>query len=76
MSHKRAPDFFVVVTRNGQAQLRSSIGAGPYCTFGREVVQAVVQGDTIVVSTKSGRTDLYKLNRSGRSVCGPYSSFY
>jgi hypothetical protein len=76
MSQKHTPDFYVVVTRNGQVQLRSSIGAGPYCTFGREVVQAVVQGDTVVVSTKSGRTDLYKLNRAGRSVCGPYSSFY
>jgi hypothetical protein len=76
MAHNNTPDFFVTLTRNGQVQLRSSIGAGPYCTFGREAVQAVVQGDTIVVSTKSGRTELYKLNRSGRTVSGPYSSFY
>lgn len=76
MSSKNTPDFFVTITRNGQVQLRSSIGAGPYCTFGRDAVQAVIQGDTIVISTKSGRTELYKLNRSGRSVCGPYSSFY
>jgi hypothetical protein len=75
MSHKE-PDFFVTLTRNGQVQLRSSISAGPYCTFGREAVQAVVQGDTIVISTKSGRTELYKLNRRGRTVSGPISSFY
>lgn len=75
MSHK-SPDFFVTITRNGQVQLRSSVGAGPYCTFGREAIQAVVQGDTIVVSTKSGRTELYTLNRRGRTVSGPYSCFY
>lgn len=73
---QKEPDFFVTLTRNGQVQLRSSVGTGPYCTFGREAVQAVVQGDIIVVSTKSGRTELYKLNRSGRTVSGPCSSFY
>lgn len=75
MTHKNLPDFFVTVNRNGQVQLRSTIGGGPYHTFGREAVSAVVQGDTIVVNTKSGRTQLYKLNRAGRTVSGPFSQF-
>ena len=75
MTQKNLPDFFVTITTNGQVQLRSTIGSGPYHTFGREAVQAVVQGDTIVVSTKSGRTQLYKLNRAGRSVSGPFTQF-
>ena len=76
MANKNTPDFFATISTNGSVQLRSSAGAGPYCNFGREAIYAVVQGDTIVVTTKSGRTELYKLNRAGRSVSGPYSSFY
>jgi hypothetical protein len=74
---KEGPDngtLFVAV-KNGQAQLRSTTAAGAYHTFGKDVVMAVLQGDTAVVTLKNGVTQLYKVNLQGRTVSGPINSF-
>lgn len=67
-------DLFVVVTSNGNVQLRSPSSGGSFCQFGRgNAVAATIQGDTVVVTTKTGRTEIYKLNRVTCSVFGPQS---
>ena len=70
---ENAGDLFVAV-KNGQVQLRSTKTPGALHTFGRNVAFAVIQGDSIVVTTKDGVTQIYKLNAAGRSVSGPVSS--
>lgn len=64
-----------VTVKNGQAQLRSTTATGAYHTFGKDVVMAVLQGDTAVVTLKNGVTQLYKVNLQSRTVSGPMSSF-
>lgn len=67
-------DLFVIVTSNGNVQLRSASSAGSFCQFGQgDAVAAVIQGDKVVVTTKKGRTQIYKLNRNTCSVFGPQS---
>ncbi len=64
-----------VTVKNGQAQLRASNSSGAYHTFGKDVVMAVLQGDTAVVTLRNGVTQLYKVNLKARTVSGPVSSF-
>lgn len=64
-----------VVVKNGQAQLRSTTSGGAYHTFGKDVVMAVLTGDTAVVTLKNGVTQLYKVNLQARTVSGPLNSF-
>lgn len=64
-----------VTVKNGQAQLRATNSSGAYHTFGKNVVMAVLTGDTAVVTTKDGVTQLYKVNLRARTVSGPINSF-
>lgn len=59
-----------VRAKNGKAQLFTA-SQGVIQTFGNNVETAVLQGDEIVVTTKSGRTEIYKFNSSGKGVVGP-----
>lgn len=59
-----------VRAKNGKAQLFTA-SQGVIQTFGNNVETAVLQGDEIVVTTKNGRTEIYKFNSSGKGVVGP-----
>jgi len=56
---------------NGKVQLFLPPSGSPQCQFGSDAVSAIVQGDTVVVQCKNGRTQIWKINPSGRSVSGP-----
>jgi len=66
---------FYVKVDNGKVHLCTTKSVGPCSTFGSEVVNAVIQGDTIVVTTKSGKALTYKINRNSRTVLGPLTSY-
>ena len=60
--------YFVTV-KNGSAQLRTL--NGPVATFGRNVANAVIQGENIVLSLNDGKTQIYQFSNSGKGVIGP-----
>lgn len=62
-------NLFVTV-KNGSFQLRSAT-AGPYGSYGKNVVMAVIQGDLVVATLSNGVTQIFKLNRAQRTVVGP-----
>jgi hypothetical protein len=59
-----------VRAKNGKAQLFTA-SQGVIQTFGNNVETAMLQGDEIIVTTKNGRTEIYRLNQSGKGVVGP-----
>lgn len=69
------PGVFYVKIQNGKVQLCTTKSVGPCSTFGSEVVSAVIQGETIIVTTKSGKALTYKINRNSRTVVGPLTSY-
>lgn len=56
---------------NGKVQLYLPPSGAPHCTFGSDAVSAVVQGDNVIVQCDDGRTQVWKINPSGKSVMGP-----
>ncbi len=56
---------------NGKVQLFLPPSGSPQCQFGSDAVSAIVQGNTIVVQCEDGRTQIWNINPSGRSVSGP-----
>ena len=42
-----------------------------YCSFCNDAVSAVVQGDNVIVQCENGRTEIWQINPSGKSVMGP-----
>ena len=54
-------DYFCTVTLSGQIQLRSSKRSGVIQTFGHSIASAIIQGNQIVASTKSGNTSLFEI---------------
>lgn len=60
--------YFVTV-KNGCAQLRTL--NGPVATFGRDVCNAMIQGENIVLTLNNGRTQIYQFSNSGKGVVGP-----
>lgn len=56
---------------NGRVQLFLLPFGSPQCQFGSNAVSAIVQGDTVVVQCDDGRTQIWNINPSGRSVYGP-----
>jgi hypothetical protein len=69
------PGVFYVKVQNGKVHLCTTKSAGPCSTFGSEAVSAVIQGETIIVTTKSGKALTYKINRNSRTVLGPLTSY-
>jgi hypothetical protein len=57
-----------VVARNNHVEFRRTNFSGPIQIFAHGAVSAVMNGDTIVVTFKTGRVALYKLSKSGNSV--------
>lgn len=68
-------DTLFVVVKNGSVQLRSTNSTGAHHTFGRNIAFAVLQGDSVIATTKSGVTQIYKVNLAAKSVSGPTNSF-
>lgn len=66
---------FYVKVQSGKVHLCTTKSVGPCSTFGNEVVSAVINGETIIVTTKSGKALTYKINRSSKSVLGPLTSY-
>lgn len=56
---------------NGRIELRSTSTGGPLATFGSDIFTAVIQGDEIVATKRTGETYIWKLNSSKRGVIGP-----
>lgn len=61
-----------VVVKNGRVELRKMDVGSPVATFGNGATTAVMQGNTVVVTLRNGKTVIYKVNPSGTSVSGPY----
>jgi len=55
----------------GKVQFLLPPAGTPYCTIGADAVSAVVQGDNVIVQCDDGRTQVWKINPSGKSVMGP-----
>ncbi len=64
----------VVRVVNGKVQLLLLPTSTPVHIFGADAVSAIVQGDTVVVQCKDGRTQIWRINPSGTSVSGPIRS--
>ena len=58
----------------GRAQIVDTT-AGVLQTFGVDVQNALIQGDEVVVTLANGKTQIYRFNRSGRTVFGPVRTF-
>ena len=56
---------------NGKAQLFLPPAGTPYCSFGADAVSADVRVDNVIVQCDDGRTQVWKINSSGKSVVGP-----
>lgn len=65
---------FYVHVANGKVEVCDIRSASPCFAFGSNVVNAIMQGDIIVTTTKDGKTQTWKINRSSKSVSGPYTS--
>jgi hypothetical protein len=63
-------DFYVIV-KSGKAVLCSTKSATPCSSFGWDVVNAIIQGDSVITTSKDGKTQVWKLQRTGRTVIGP-----
>ena len=77
-AHAKGPsmhDNFVRV-QNGRVQLFLPPTGQPYCSFGHDAVSAVVQGDNVVIQCENGRTEIWRINPSGKSVMGPIRSIH
>jgi hypothetical protein len=61
---------------NGKVQLFLTPAGMPQCTFGADAVSALVQGDRVIVQCDDGRTQVWKINPSGRSVMGPVQTIH
>ena len=59
----------VVVVRHNRVELGKVGTSGPLHLFAFGAVAAVINGDSIVVTFKTGRVCLYRLSKSGNSVC-------
>lgn len=57
-----------VVARNGQVELRRTNFSGAVHIFAQGAVSAVMQGDVIIVTFKTGRVAEYRLSASGTSA--------
>lgn len=60
-----------VRVRNGQCQLMRTGTSGVLHTFSRNVDNAIVEGNEVVVNLKNGNTEIWEITSSGRSVYGP-----
>lgn len=56
---------------NGRIELRTTSTGGPLATFGSDIYTAVIQGDEIVATKRTGETYVWRLNSSKRGVIGP-----
>ena len=65
---------FYVTVKSGKAILCSTKSATPCSSFGWDVVNAIIQGDNIITTSKDGKTVVWRLDRSGRLVKGPVQS--
>ena len=54
-------DYFCTVTPSGQIQLRSSKRSGVIQTLGHSITSAIIQGNQIVATTKSGNTSIFEI---------------
>tara|TARA_B100001248_G_scaffold261501_1_gene252901 strand:+ start:1314 stop:1520 length:207 start_codon:yes stop_codon:yes gene_type:complete len=54
-------DYFCTVTSSGQIQLRSSKRSGVIQTLGHSITSAIIQGNQIVATTKSGNTSIFEI---------------
>ena len=59
---------------SGRAQIVDT-SAGVIQTFGVDVQTALIQGDEVVVTLTNGKTQIYRFNKSGRTVFGPVRTF-
>jgi len=57
------PTYYTTIT-NGQVQLRSSDRSGVIQTFGSNIEQAIVQGENIVLTSKTGVTYIYQIKNN------------
>ena len=65
---------FYVHVSNGKVEVCDIKSASPCFAFGSNIVNAILQGDTVVTTTNDGKTLIWKINTSARTVSGPYSS--
>lgn len=56
------------MARNGQVELRRTNFSGPLHIFAQGAVSAVMQGEVIIVTFKTGRVAEYRLTSSGTSA--------
>ena len=57
-----------VLARNGQVELRRTGFSGPLQIFAQGAVSAVMQGEVIIVTFKTGRVAEYRLSATGNSA--------
>jgi hypothetical protein len=69
------PGVFYVKVDNGRAHLCSTKTTGPCSSFGTDVISAVIQGSTVVLTAKNGKTSTWRIQPDSRSVVGPLTSF-
>ena len=65
-------DYFTTVS-NGYIQLRSSQRPGVIQTFGNNIQTAIVQGNQIVVTSKTGVTLIYSIRNNYLIIFRLYS---
>ncbi len=58
------PASYYTTVSNGSIQLRSSQRSGVIQTFGSNIVTAIVQGDQIVATSKTGVTYIYQISNN------------
>lgn len=65
---------FYVTVKAGKAVLCSTKSATPCSSFGWDVVNAIIQGENVITTSKDGKTQIWQLNRDSRTVVGPIQS--
>jgi hypothetical protein len=60
-----------VIVKNGKVQLWR-YGVGLIATFSNKATFAIISGDHIQVNLQNGKTEFYKLSKSGNQVSGPF----
>ncbi len=58
------PRSYYTTVSNGYIQLRSSQRSGVIQTFGNNILTAIVQGDQIVATSKTGTTYIYSIKNN------------
>ena len=58
------PASYYTTVSNGSIQLRSSQRSGVIQTFGSNITSAIVQGDQIVATSKTGVTYIYQISNN------------